>query len=150
MKLFNLLDPIERSFFDLVLSRCDEADREVLQEQMGRINKVARYHDPSRGESQTILYWKGLFRVRRDFPVIFPSDRAQDRVAEAVAVVSAERAQVTLWMLTGAIAWFSFKPRRIAVTNTPSPNFENLQLFPDREVEGTSFEDLLPRPSVYR
>jgi hypothetical protein len=133
MKLRSLLEPLEQAFFELILSECAEVDREVLKDQMGRINKVRRYDDPSRGESQTILYWKSWFHVRRDFPLVFLSDRAEERLAEAFTVVSGERAQVTVWMLTGAIAWISLKPRRVVDTaGTSAPKFELFRLFPDR------------------
>jgi hypothetical protein len=136
MKLRILLDPLEQSFFELILSECSKADRQVLEDQMRRINKVRRYDDPSRGESQTILYWKSWFRVRRDFPLIFPSDRATERVAEAVAEIAGERVQITVWMLTGALAWLSIKPRRpVSTAGILKPKFELLRLFPDREAE---------------
>ncbi|HET9395811.1 MAG TPA: hypothetical protein VFO36_07115, partial [Nitrospiraceae bacterium] len=122
-------------FFELILSQGSEADREVLKDQMGRINQVKRYDNPSKNESQTILYWNSWFRVRRDFPLIFPFDRAEERVAEAFAVGSGERVQVTLWMLTGAIAWISLEPRpATSAAEIKAPKFDLLRLFPDRGV----------------
>jgi hypothetical protein len=133
MKLLRLLDPLERSFFEAILSECTKTDREVLEDQMRRINKVKRYDDPSTRESQTILYWKSCFRVRRDFPVIFPSDRAEERVAETVAEISGERVQIALWMVTGAIGCISMKPHRpVRTSGMVGPNFELVRLFPDR------------------
>ena len=151
MKLSRLLDPLERSFFELILSECTKTDREVLEDQMRRINKVRRYDDPSRGESQTILYWKSCFRVRRDFPIIFPSNRAEERLADAIAVVSNERVQITVWMLTGAIGWISMKPRRgVSTTGIPAAKFESVQLFPDRGADIKPDEGLIPQLSVYQ
>jgi hypothetical protein len=148
MKLSSLLNSLELSFFELVLSQCTEADREVLTDQMRRINKVRRYDDPSRGESQTILYWRSWFRARRDFPLIFPSNRAEERLAEATVVVSGERVQITIWMLTGAIAWISLRPRRlVGAAEAAAPKFELFKLFPDRGSDIKPDEDLMPQLS---
>ncbi|MFC4312996.1 hypothetical protein ACFPN2_28190 [Steroidobacter flavus] len=133
MKVRRLLDPLELAFFERILAECHRADRQVLEDQLRRINKVRRYEHPSKAQAQTILYWKGWFRVRRDFPCSFPSNRTEERLAEAVMVAAGERVRITAWILTGAIAWLTFEPRRIAIdARTPAPTYERFQLFADR------------------
>ena len=149
MKLLKLLTPLERSFFELIISQGNAADREVLKDQMGRINQVRRYDSPSNNETQTILYWHSWFRVRRDFPVIFPFARAEERLAEAVAVVSGERIRMAVWMLTGAIAWISHEPR-MTTGAIEVPKFDLFRLFPDRERNIETDESFSPELTVSR
>jgi hypothetical protein len=130
MKIYRLLNELERAFFRGILDECTELDRGVLTDQMRRINMVRRYDDPVKRERQTILYWKSWFRVRRDFPIVFPWDRAEERVAEAV-VTSADRVVITAWMLAGAIGWVVLKPISDA-KDLSTATLGELRVFPDR------------------
>jgi hypothetical protein len=134
MRLDELLDPIERAFFDAIRQECSSSEREILEDQMHRINEVARYEVPSRHESQTILYWKGWFRLRRDFSRTFAHERKEERLAQAVIVLGEQRTEVAVGLLSGAIAYLTFRPRRIdAAPGDPAPRVESLRLFPDRD-----------------
>lgn len=130
-----LLNEFETELTEKVLSSLEPEDVKTLTDQLSKFNDV--YREPKlKGVNRqaTNLYWKKLWKISRDFPLVFDASKEEEKLAHLLVDTSeGKQIEVTFWLVHGAMFSIEFVSKDGTFEPESSFVISSIDIFPDRD-----------------